>query len=202
MAKPSWLTTTPSTGSGNGVISNSASVHTGRLNRTGTVTVTPAGAAAKTYDVTQTAKPEFVAFDSESVSVAKTGGTLTVTGKSNSKKLTFSIGGTNEIGLSVPTTYTAAGATATSGTNITGDPGGASQYAISVAFSAIAANLTVSTKTTTLIVTDDAGNSAQIAIMQTAGDASLTISPLAITIPADGTAQTVNVTSNTTWSVS
>lgn len=43
MAKPNWLVVNPSTGSGNGTISNSSSEHTGRVARTGTVTVTGVG---------------------------------------------------------------------------------------------------------------------------------------------------------------
>lgn len=37
--KPSWLTVSPMSGSGNDTLQNTASVHTGRLVRTGTVTV-------------------------------------------------------------------------------------------------------------------------------------------------------------------
>lgn len=41
--KPSWLTVSPMSGSGNDTLQNTASVHTGRLVRTGTVTVTAVG---------------------------------------------------------------------------------------------------------------------------------------------------------------
>jgi len=57
MAKPTWLTINPDSGSGNGSISNSASEHTGRVNRTGIVTVTAVNkggsstAPSKTYSV-------------------------------------------------------------------------------------------------------------------------------------------------------
>ena len=44
--KPSWLNITPTQGSGNGTIENSASAHTGRVARTGTVTVTGVGVSA------------------------------------------------------------------------------------------------------------------------------------------------------------
>ena len=64
MAKPSWLTVSPMSGSGNGVLQNTGSVHTGRNVRTGTVTVTATGVAQpKTYKVTQEAKPEFISID-------------------------------------------------------------------------------------------------------------------------------------------
>lgn len=64
MPKPSWLTTDPNSGSGNGSITNTASIHTGREVRTGTVTITAVGVLEpKTYTVTQKAKPEFISFD-------------------------------------------------------------------------------------------------------------------------------------------
>lgn len=78
MAKPSWLTTDPNSGSGNGSIQNTASVHTGRLVRTGTVTVTGVGVAQpKTYTDTQKAKAEFVSFDNGiEMSAPKQGGVI------------------------------------------------------------------------------------------------------------------------------
>ena len=43
------------------------------------------------------------------------------------------------------------------------------------------------------------GQAAQIAIKQAAGDATLSVSPAEITIPQSGSAVSVNVTSNTSW---
>ena len=202
MAKPAWLTVDPSTGSGNGTISNSASAHTGRVARTGTVTVTGTGVATPaTYTVTQTPKAEFASFDDgESMAAGKAGGTVTVTGKSNSSKLTFSWAGTVS-DVSIPASYTAAGTTTSNGTAITGDPGATAEYAFSIALT-FPANTTVSEITRSLIVTCNGSQSAQIAIIQAAGDASLSVSPSEITIPQAGTAQTVTVTSNTSWTVS
>ena len=202
MAKPAWLTTSPTTGSGNGTISNSASAHTGRVARTGTVTVTATGVTNPvTYSVTQTPLAEFASFDDgASMAAPKAGGTVTVTGKSNSSKLTFSWSGTVS-DVTIPTTYTAAGASATNGTAISGDPGATSQFAFSVSLT-FPANATISEITRSLIVTDNAGDTAQIAIVQAAGDATLSVSPSSITIPQAGTAQSVTVTSNTSWSVS
>ena len=45
MAKPSWLTVDPTSGSGDGTITNTGHEHTGRVLRTGTVTVTGDGVA-------------------------------------------------------------------------------------------------------------------------------------------------------------
>ena len=55
MAKPSWLTVSPMSGSGNGVLQNTGSVHTGRNVRTGTVTVTATGVACKACPVPECA---------------------------------------------------------------------------------------------------------------------------------------------------
>ena len=202
MAKPAWLTTTPSTGSGNGTISNSASPHTGRVARTGTVTVTGTGVTNPvTYQVSQSPKAEFVEFDNgASMSAPKAGGTVTVTGKSNSSKLTFSWAG-QVIDVNIPTNYTAGGASASNGAAISGDPGATAQFNFSIALT-FPANATVDEITRSLIVTNNAGDTAQIAIVQAAGDATLSVSPTEITIPQAGTAQTVTVTSNTSWIVS
>ena len=76
MSKPLWLNVSPTSGSGNGTISNSALKHTGRVARTGVVTVTATGVSTpETYNVTQTPSAEFVSFnDGDSMSVSKGGG--------------------------------------------------------------------------------------------------------------------------------
>lgn len=95
MAKPSWLNLNLSTGSGNGTIANSASAHTGRTARTGTVTITGVGVSTPaTYKVTQTPKSEFASFENGAeMSAPKAAGTVTVEGKTNSQKLTFAWAG-------------------------------------------------------------------------------------------------------------
>jgi len=202
MAKPSWLTVSPLSGSGNGSISNSASAHTGRVARTGTVTVTATGVTdPETYAVTQTPKAEFASFDNgASMSASKDGGTVTVTGKSNSSKLTFSWAG-QVVDVQIPSTYLAAGVATNNGSAITGDPGATAEFAFSISLQ-FPANATISTITRSLIVTDNAGNAVQIAIVQAEGDPTLSLSTDAITIPQDGSAVSVNVTSNTSWAVS
>ncbi len=202
MAKPSWLNVSPGSGSGNGVLSNSASAHTGRVARTGVVTVYGMGVSApKTYNVTQSPKLEFVLFaDGEEVAIGKNGGTLTISGKTNSKKLTFSLGAGNIV-VSLPSEYEANGADIGNGSLITGDPGAVSEFEFSVKL-IIPANSTTSNKNKILEVEADGGQSAQISIKQTAGDATLSVSPTSITINQAGNAVSVNVTSNTSWTVS
>lgn len=202
MAKPSWLQITPESGSGNGSISNSAQAHTGRVARTGTVTVTGVGVSVPaTYKVTQTPKAEFASFDNGAeMSAPKGGGTVTVTGKTNSSKLTFKWNG--EVSdVTIPESYQANGSSADNGAAIADDPGATAEFAFSIEFT-FPANTTIEEVERVLIVEANGGQSAQITIKQAAGDATLSVDPTEITIPQDGSAVSVQVTSNTSWTVS
>ena len=206
MSKPAWLTTTPSSGSGNGTIANTATANTGRASRTGTVTVSGTDVATPaTYTVTQSGKPEFVSFDNgASMSASKSGGTVTVTGVSNSSKLTFSWASGSPVDVSIPSSYTANSASTDNGTAITGDPGNSAQYAFSISFT-FPENTTIDAITRSLTVTPNSGSgdAVTIAIEQAAGDPYCTVSPDTITIDWAGTpAVNVTVSSNTSWTVS
>ena len=202
--KPSWLTTNPASGgSGNGAIQNSASEHTGRVARTGTVTVTATALETpKTYKVTQSPKAEFVSFnDGAEMAAGKAGGALTIQGKSNSAKLAFSWVGSVE-DVEIPESYQANGSSANNGEAISGDPGAQNEYDFSIQLT-LPENDTVDEVVRTLLVTADGGQNAQISIKQAAGDPTLEIDPTEITIPQAGTpAVSVQVTSNTTWTIS
>lgn len=205
MAYASWANPNKTSGNGNDTVSWSATAHTGREARQTTATFAASGVESKTLTIIQSGKTEFVSFDSATAAVDKTGGTLTITGTSNSSKLTFALTGTNGIGLVLPSSYTANSVNTNNGTAITGDPGASQQYTFSITFSNIAENTTISSLTSQLTVTPNSGSSAAVTctITQAAGDAYLTISPNTITIPAAGTpAQSVTVSSNTNWTIS
>lgn len=197
MAKPSWVTTQPSSGTGNGSVKVSASAYTGRTQRSGSLTYTAEGAEEVVQTVSQQGKAEFVTV--QNASATKAGGSVTITGKSNSSKLTFALG-TGDLTISLPGTYTAAGKSATSGTAISGDPGGSAEYAFSITIS-VPANGTVAARSRQITVTTAGGQSATATLTQAAGDATLSVSPNAVTLEASGEAVTVTVTSNTSWSV-
>ena len=201
MAYASWVTPNKTSGSGNDTVSWTGQAHTGRNARQTTATFAASGVESKVLTIIQSGKTEFVTMD-DTASVAKAGGTVTISGTSNSSKLTFSLTGTNGIGLVLPTTYTANSVTTNNGAAITGDPGASAQYTFTITFSNIGENTTVAAKVSQLTVTDNAGNTDTCEITQAAGDAYLTISPTSITIPAAGTAQSVSVSSNTSWSIS
>lgn len=205
MAYASWANPNKTSGNGNDTVSWSATAHTGREARQTTATFAASGVESKTLTIIQSGKTEFVSFSDTTATVDKTGGTLTITGTSNSSKLTFALTGTNGIGLTLPSTYKANSVNTNNGVAISGDPGAAQEYTFSITFSNIAENATIDSKVSQLTVTPNSGSSAAVTctITQAAGDAYLTISPNTITIPAAGTpAQSVTVTSNTNWTIS
>lgn len=205
MAYASWLSPSKTSGSGNDTVSvTAASNNTGRNARSTTVTFSAANCSDVTRTVNQSGKPEFVTIESAK-SVAKGGvSTLTITGTSNSSKLTFTLGN-GDLTLTLPTKYTANSVDTNNNTAITGDPGAAQEFAFSISFSNIAANPTISAKSKQLIVTDNAGNSSTCTITQAAGDATLSVSPASVTLDWDaataGTSASFTVTSNTNWTV-
>ena len=201
MAYASWVTPSKTSGSGNDTVSWSATEHTGRTARTTTATFSASGVESKTLSITQSGASEFVSFTNATATVGKSGGSVTISGTSNSSKLTFTETGTDNIGITLPSTYTANSVSTNNGAAITGDPGATQAYTFSITITGIAANTTTSSKTSQITVTPNSGTAAVCDITQAAGDATLSISPSSITIPAAGTAQSVSVTSNTSWSI-
>ena len=200
MAYASWVNPNKTSGNGNDTVAWTGSAHTGRTARQTTATFSASGVESKTLTIIQAGAAEFVTIES-TAAVAKAGGSVTITGTSNSSKLTFSLTGSNNIGLVLPTSYTANSVTTNNGVAITGDPGAVQQYSFSITFSNIAENTTIAALTSQLTVTPNSGTAATCDITQAAGDAYLTISPTTINLTAAGTAVSVTVTSNTSWSI-
>lgn len=201
MAYANWLSLSKDSGSGNDTVNvSSKSNNTGRNVRTTNVTFKAVGCTDVVRVVNQAGKPEFGTFNNSTAAAAKTGQTLTLSGTSNSKKLTFSK--TNDgIGLTIPSSYTAAGVSTANGSNISGDPGAAAEYAWSIAM-AVPANTGTAAKTCQIVVTDDGGNTSTCTITLAAGDATLSVSPASVDIPWDGSASAqFTVESNTNWTV-
>ena len=199
-----WATLSKDGGTGNDTLVASATQHTGRVARSVTFTVSPTttGPSPVQRTINQQAKPEFVSFDNATPQVDKAGGTVTIIGKSNSSKLTFSLG-TGTLVLTLPSTYSAGGVTTNNGTAITGDPGATQEYAFAITFTGIAANETVNTKSIQLSVAPNAGTAATCQIQQTAGDAVLEVTPESVTIPWNASeTKTFTVNSNISWTVS
>lgn len=211
MAKAAWLTVAPASGNGNATVQNTGTAHTGREQRETTVTGVAVGVSPnKTYKVIQKGKTEFASFnDGAETTVSKTGGTLTITGKTNSSKLNFELvdlktravveGG---LKLTLPSKYTAGGQGTANNVAITGDPGAQQEFEFSITFTGIAPNTTVDELTAALKVTTAGGQTAQIQITQSAGDPEFAFGRGTITLEASGAAVSQTIVSNTSWRLS
>lgn len=196
-----FVTVDPVSGSGDQAVNFSGEKHTGRLQRTINLMVTTNGGAKKALVVNQAAAAEVVRSDSPNASVQKTGGNVTITGKSNSTKLTFSVTPAEENGLTLqlPADYTAAGKTTANGAIIADDPGTAGEFVWSITISDVPANVTIEELTATLKVTAAGGQTANVTVTQAAGDSTIELDKETINLDVNGTQQTVNVTSNDSW---
>lgn len=196
-----FVTIDPVSGSGNMAVNISGDKYTGRVQRTLNFTVTTNGGVSKALVVNQEAAVEAVSVDSPAASVPKTGGTVTITGKSNSTKLTFTSTPAEENGLALtlPDNYTAAGKSTANGAVIADDPGATGKFVWSISIADVPANVTVEELLATLTVTANGGQTAQVTITQAAGDSMLELDKEVINLDVNGTAQTVNVTSNDQW---
>lgn len=201
MAYASWVTPNKVAGSGNDTVSWEGQNHTGREARQTTATFSASGVESKVLTIIQAGKTEFVTIDS-SAAVSKAGGTVTISGVSNSSKLTFSLTGTNAIGLVLPASYLANSVSTANGAAIAGDPGAAKEYAFSITFSGIEENTSISSLVSQLTVKTNNNQTATCDITQAAGDAYLEIEPTTINLTAAGTAVSVTVSSNTSWTIS
>ena len=154
--------------------------------------------------VTQAGKPEFVTMQA-SASIDKVGGTVTITGTTNSSKLTFSLASGGTLDLTLPSSYTANSVSTNNGDAISGDPGATQEFPFSIQFASVGANPDVTAKSCQLIVTDDAGHTATCTITQAAGDPTLSVSPASVTLDWDAytesTSASFSVTSNTNWTI-
>lgn len=196
-----FVTVDPVSGSGGQAVNFSGEKHTGRRQRTVNLTVTTNGGAEKVLVVNQAAADEVVRSDSSNVSVQKTGGNVTITGKSNSAKLTFAVTSAEENGLTLqlPANYTAAGKTTANGAVIAYDPGADGEFVWSITISDIPANVTLKELTAILKVTAADSQIVNVTVTQAAGDSTIELDKGTINLDVNGTQQTVNVTSNDRW---
>lgn len=201
MAYSNWLSPSVQSGSGNGTVNMSAlSNNTGRNSRSTTVTFSAPNCEDVARTVVQQGKAETTTIQA-SATATKAGGTVTITGTSNSSKLTFSLG-TGDLAITLPAKYTAGGTQTNNGAAITGDPGATQEYTFSIAFT-VPENTSIDSLTKQIIVTDNAGATATCTLTQAAGDAYLRVSPASVEIPWDAsTSPSFTVESNTNWTIS
>lgn len=202
--KQNGVVVNPSTGSGDTTLQVKAEIANrgNRVAQVATFEVEGTGVAEKKrFVANHLPAEEFIQFDSKSPAVDKGGGTITLTGKSNSQKITFSKGTGDIIKASLTAIkFTANGVGATSGTDIPGDPGAKAKYSFSLTLTA-AANETIKARTQQIIAAANGGQKATATLSQTAGDPFIGVTPTSIDVPQDGSAVQVLVDTNTTFTV-
>lgn len=202
--KQNGIVVNPSTGSGDTTLQVKAETANrgNRVVQLATFEVEGAGVAVKKQFVaSHLPAAEFIEFDNKKPAVDKDGGTVTLTGKSNSQKITFSEGSGNIISANIAAIkFTANGVEATSGTTISGDPGAKAKYNFSLTLTA-AANETIEARTQQIVATANGGQRATATLTQTAGDPFIEVIPTKIEVPQDGSTVQVTVDTNTTFTV-
>ena len=200
MAKANWVKVNPASGSGNATVNvSSTAEHTGRKARTSTLTWKAANVQDVVRNVSQAGKPEYVDI-ADSASADKAGKVVTISGVSNSAKLTFSFGTGDLTNITLPSTYIANSVSTTNGSAISGDPGALAEYNFSISIT-VPANNETAAKSRQVIVTDEAGNRDVCTLTSAAGDAYVTVQSGTIELDYKGTPVPWSVESNTSWTI-
>lgn len=202
----SYVICTPGSGSGDTELTLKAKVANlgNRVNQADNFTITAPGVTPnKTFSAILQAAAEFVSFDDGAeASVPKEGGTVVLDGMSNAAAITFAKSAGDIIDEDVASiAYQANGAAATSGVAITDDPGATKKYAFVLTLNA-AENTTISERTQQITATTSGTKTATITLKQAAGDPYLNLDKTTVNVPQDGSGVTINVTTNTTFTVS
>lgn len=201
-----YVICTPGSGSGNTDLTLKAKTANlgNRVQQTDTFTITAPGVTPnKTFSAVLQAAAEFISFDDGAeASVPKEGGSVVIDGMSNASMITFtkSVGDiiTDEMeGIS----YKANSASAVSGKAISGDPGATKKFPFTLTLNA-SANGTIEERTQQITATTNGTKTATITLNQSAGDPYLNIDSETVSVPQDGSAATLKVTTNTTFSIS
>ena len=205
MAKASWCKVSPASGSGNGTVQISADPHTGREDRTTTVTAQNSSGdkPSATVAVTQEAAAAKFVVTAKTVTVAAGGGQAKIPGTANVAAIQFIDGNTGD---STPTlkvnSSAVAGWNGDTNDEVTGDPGAAAEYPFEISVD-IPANETPAAKTfTCTLVGEETGEEVEITINQGAGESTISVEPTEVTILATGEAVEVSLKSNDSWTIS
>ena len=197
--KADWVKVNPAQGSGDKeVLVSSLSEHTGRNARSSILTWKAVNCADVQRTVMQAGKPEYVDI-ADTAAAPMEGKVVTISGVSNSKILTFSLG-TGDLALTLPESYMAASVPTPNGTEITGDPGASQAYEFSIQFT-VPANEGLDPLTRQVIVTDEGGHQDVCLLTLAAGEAYLRVQEGDINLDYLGTPVSVTVESNTDWTV-
>lgn len=192
-AKPSWITVSEASGTGNASVDVTAPAYKGREGRSGSITV---AVGKLTEEVTlQQAGSNIWDVTTRTLTFVKAGEKKAFTGNANLASITFAVDSDASAWLTAGK-LTVVEKQYASGTAIEGDPGASNVYAFSIEFTA-AANGTVSARTGHITV-----NSQKYEVSQAAGDATLSVTPTSLSFTAAGETKQISIKSNTAWTIS
>lgn len=205
MAKASWCKVSPASGSGNSTLNISADPHTGRVERSTTVTATNSSGSkpSDTVKVTQEAAAAKFEVTAKTVSVAAGGGEAKITGVANVSGISFIDGNTGDATPTLKVNGSPVnGWDGDANKEITDDPGAAAEFSFEVSVT-IPANDTPAAKTFTCkLKGEETGVDVDITINQSAGESTISLTPESVTIAATGEAEEVTLKSNDSWVIS
>lgn len=206
-----WLEVNPKKGEGNAALTISGSEHTGRLPRTGRVTVTNKNGTKPNavVEVEETGKEEFTTnnnsttsnVDSKIIPANQT--SISVTGKSNT--LSLQLSSRYVIGFSVKINGGEAVIVENSQEGdslfvIPNDVGAKMEYDYEV-IGTITKNTTAKIRHHKIMVNSSLSGRSESMFAQEAAVSTISVNKPAVTIPSAGTAQTVALESNDEWNI-
>lgn len=195
MAKASWLDVKPTSGSGDAIITLTPYLHTGRNNRTCDLEFSGSGTGTVTRKVIQKGIGE-VLKDLEDVHIGADGGKITISGTTNSKSLTF----TGGEGVTVASSYKANSTTINNGATIAGDPGADYSFTFEIEVT-VSPNNYLYQITKSVAIRTAEGIEKAVGITQAGDTAYLTVPDGDITLEHNTTSHSINISSNTTWTI-
>lgn len=219
MATSSHVHAQPTSGSGNGTISVTVDAHTGRLQRSGTLTVstTTGNKATANCTITQKAAAQVINLNSPAeetgveIAASASDRTVIVKGTANCASLTWNIlskgaviapPAASTVIAKINTTDGTKEISISNGTSIPGDPGANSLYTFWMKYDLTSYKPGIDT-TLEFEVSNGSSIKKSFQIIVKASAGTISLNPTTLTFPASGgSAQTVIVTSNDRWIVS
>lgn len=209
MAKPQWITIGTPTGSMNGSSRITTAAHTGRTDRSGTITGTTDGGATDTTAVTQQGAAEVITIATKTYTANKAGQSVTISGQSNSANLRI-VGRTPTIqGLTYKLSVKGEADSSWNGntdTTVDGDPGASKMYSFVITV-VVPENKSKNKLSAKFSVQNANGTvtSGDITITQAAGTKSYAVPVISAfsyprgNIPASGGSKTPTLSYSQTW---
>lgn len=204
-----WLSITPKSGSGNGVVIASATKNTGREPRIATISITADFVTTQERQVIQAGAATFAKFDKKNIFANRNGESLSVRGKSNAMALQFSIG-ENSYNFEMASVYNASGLIIENGKLPAFPLGNSAEYEFEIIVK-VPKNETgaqIEVPLTVFSIEQEPGKAPTLVrqdsclICSTEQGNYLIVSEETIKLDANGTSVSFEVRSNTTWEIS